>query len=144
MNVLMTLRAVKEQAVFPHVGDYLQFMQLLLEAKKSHASALYAFCLMPDYCQVIAGFSQGQKAREFIRQINRSYEDHLFIVYAAQNFWFRNEPPVVLRNSYELLEAIKNVEEQPVDAGLVRLAAQYPYSSAYHRRCQLNILEKTV
>jgi putative transposase len=143
MNVLITLRSAKEQAVFPHAGDYLQFMQLLREAKKAHAAALYAFCLMPDYCQVVAGFSQGQKVREFIRQLNRSYEDHLFIVYAAQDFWFRNEPPIVLRNSYQLFEVIKDVEAQPVDAGLARLAAHYPYSSAYHRRCQSNILEKT-
>jgi hypothetical protein len=97
---------------------------------------MYAFCLMPDYCKIIAEFPNGNHLREFIRCVNRKYEDHLFIVHAVKEHWFRNEAPIILYNSHDLLEAIQKIEQEPVSAGLVRFAPYYPFSSAYHRSCR--------
>ncbi len=145
MIVSITLRAAREETLFPQGRDYLKLLQILVDAKKRHALALYAFCLMPDYCAFIAAFSKGVNTREFIRHINCGYADHVFIVYAKQHL-LRNELPLALRDSCELLNAIKNVEEQPVRAGIVRFATQYPYGSAYHRNChdRIRILENAV
>jgi hypothetical protein len=140
MIILITLRASREETIFPESRDYLKFLQILVGAKDRHASALYAFCLMPDYCKIIAGFSHGAKTREFIRHIRGAYEDHLFIVSAKQDL-LKNELPIALTDSYELIDAIKKVEDGPVNAGLVLCPTQYPYGSAYHRRCRFHALE---
>src|SRR4051812_2775328 len=144
MNVLITLRAKKEKAIFQCPRDYLEFLRILTEAKKRYALFLYAFCLMPDYCKIVAGFIKGNELREFIRYLNRKYEDHKFIVYADKGSFFRNEAPVFLGLSYDLLKTVKKIENEPVIAGIVRSPVLYPFSSAYHRSRQVEILEEAV
>jgi putative transposase len=146
MKALFTLRTKREEAIFPEHRDYVKFLQILVTAKKRYANAMYAFCLMPDYCQLIAQFSDRHKIREFLRLINKEYEDHLFISYAIRNPWIKNEVPMILHGSFELLDAIKNIECAPVCASIVRTAADYPYSSAYYRdyRVKSVVLEEVV
>ena len=142
MNVLITLSSRSEQAIFPHVSDHFEFMKILVNAKNEHYSAMYAFCLMPDYCAIVAQFRRGESVREFMRYMNRTYLDYLFITYAARDVRLKNHIPVLLHDSDELFNAIEKVERQPVIAGIVMAEAEYPYSSAYYRSNSKYSLEK--
>jgi len=144
MNILITLRAVRQETIFPYAQDYLKFLEILIDAKKAHASSLFAFSLMPDYCQMVIECVHEKQSVEFMSCLTKNYEDHLFVSYARQTVWKRGCGKTILRNSKELLDAVKKVEFAPVLAGLADFSAQYPYGSAYHRGCRTHVLEKVI
>ena len=142
MNVMIALSSRSQQAIFLCPSDYFEFLRIMIEAKRSYASAVYAFCLMPDYCRIAARFEDGAKVREFIRYLNRTYRGHVVTGNTINDLRIKNHMPCVLEGPAELLHAVQWIEREPVSAGIVASAQEYPYGSAYYRASRKNVFEK--
>jgi REP element-mobilizing transposase RayT len=94
---------------------------------------LYAWAIMPNHVHVILQprielprvmrWLKGRTARKANRILGRT----------GAPFWQDESFDHWIRSDQELCELIEYVEQNPVKAGLVQLAEQWPWSSARHK-----------
>ncbi len=123
-------RGTRKQQTFFRADDYRAYLRLLRENCAFNGVEIWAYCLMPNHVHLILtparaeGFSRavGETQSAFARAINRREG-------WTGNLWqgrFTSFP----MDEAHLLMAARYVELNPVRAGLVDDAADYPWSSA--------------
>ena len=119
--------------VFFGDGDRIAYLGYLREACKQHGVVIWAYCLMNNHVHFVAVPSESDSlARcfseahvQYTRRINlrEDWKGHL---------WQARFGSSVLDENH-LIATVRYIERNPVRAGLVRDAWEYPWSSAaYH------------
>ncbi len=121
--------------VFFSSEDYDSYRSLLREQTEKHGVEIWAYCLMPNHVHLIAvpasrdalARALGEAHRRHAIQVNRRFEwkGHL---------WQERFASFPMDESH-LLAAVRYILLNPVRAGLVAKASDWPFSSlACHRR----------
>ena len=123
-------RGSRRQKVFFSDLDKKMYIQMLHESAVLFGIEIWAYCLMENHVHLIAVPKQidslergiGEAHRKYSRTINRreGWRGHL---------WQERFFSCPLDRRY-LFNAVRYVEMNPVRAGMVRRAAEYPWSSA--------------
>jgi len=126
----ITQRGNRRQQVFFTVDDYNLYLELMSEWCKKSKTAIWAYCLMPNHIHLIAvpenelslHSAIGEAHRRFSRAINfkKNWKGHL---------WQGRFASYPMDENY-LLQAARYIELNPVRAGMVDQACDYPWSSA--------------
>lgn len=126
----VTQRGARKMKVFFTRADYRSYIAILARQAESHALDLWAYCLMPNHVHLIVvpaterGLSRpiGEAHRRYATLINRreGWTGHLWQERFAS---FPMDEP-------HLVAAIRYVLLNPVRAGLVETATDWPHSSA--------------
>ena len=126
----VTQRGNRRQRTFFVDGDYAAYLELMADWCGRNGVGIWAYCLMPNHVHLIAvpaseaglRLAIGEAHRRYTRRINfrKRWRGHL---------WQGRFASYVL-DDYYLLAAARYVELNPVRAGLVRRAEQWPWSSA--------------
>jgi putative transposase len=116
--------------VFFSRGDYRRFLLILRQEARRHALGVWTYCLMPNHVHLIAvptserGLAKplGRAHRRYAMEINRreGWKGHLW------QERFASFP----MDEKHLVAAMRYVLLNPVRAGLVQSAVEWPYSSA--------------
>jgi len=126
----VTQRGNHRQRVFFHPGDQETYLRLLRDYASRHDIKVIAYCLMTNHVHLVvvpstaSGLHQALKAihGQYAQRVNRIHElkGHLwqgrFFSSALDSNYFRN--------------AVRYVELNPLQAGLVGKAEEYRWSSA--------------
>jgi putative transposase len=126
-------RGNRRQAVFFHAEDRHAYLTWLAEASRRFGFQVWAYCLMTNHVHLVAvpetvsalGRGMAYVHRHYAHRINRrmGWTGHLWQARFGSS-------PMDARYS---LAAVRYVEQNPVRAGLVASAWDYPWSSAaYH------------
>lgn len=127
----ITQRGNRRQDVFFQEGDYLAYLDLLKEWCDSEGIEIRAYCLMTNHVHLIVMPNEksnlskaiGEAHRRFTRMINfrENWRGYLwqgrFASFPMEESW--------------LLRAAAYVELNPVTAGMVKAAWDYPWSSVH-------------
>ncbi len=126
----VTQRGNRRQQTFFSDDDYRAYLDLMNEWCGRCGVTMWAYCLMPNHVHLIAipqseaGLRQaiGEAHRRYTRRVNsrEGWTGHL---------WQGRFASVVLEETH-LLAAVRYVELNPVRAGLVVTAEEWPWSSA--------------
>ena len=123
----ITQRGNRRQKTFFCREDYAAYVGLMAEWCARCEVAVWAYCLMPNHVHLIAtedGLRRavGEAHRRYTRRVNfrEDWRGHL---------WQGRFASFVMDEPY-LLAATRYVEMNPVKAGLVSRAQDYPWSSA--------------
>jgi putative transposase len=126
----VTQRGNRRQQTFFGTDDYLLYMALMAEWCHRCRVEIWAYCFMPNHAHLIAvpatpeGLRSaiGEAHRRYTREVNRrkGWRGHL---------WQGRFASFVMDERYTLA-ATRYVELNPVRAGLVANAGDYPWSSA--------------
>jgi putative transposase len=129
----VTQRGNRRQKTFFTSEDYRNYVALLAAACRRHDSEVWAWCLMPNHVHLIITpatadglrASLGEAHRRYTRRINfrEGWRGHL---------WQERFHSFPMDESH-LLAALRYVELNPVKAGLVERAPDWPWSSARAR-----------
>jgi putative transposase len=126
----VTQRGNRRQEVFFGDDDYHAYLSVMREWCVRHGLRVWAYCLMPNHVHLIvvppsddslaAGI--GEAHRRYTRRVNfrKGWRGHLWQGRFAS--FVMDEP--------HLIAAARYVERNPVRAGLVRRAEDWPWSSA--------------
>lgn len=124
-------RGSRRQTVFFTANDRKLYIRLLYNAAVRFGIELWAYCLMENHVHLIAVPKEmqslecgvGEAHREYSRRINsrEGWRGHL---------WQERFFSCPLDRPY-LYAAVRYVELNPVRAGIVQEADEYPWSSAY-------------
>lgn len=118
-------------AVFHAADDYLYFTKLIREYIYKFSIKVYHWAIMPNHYHLLAELEEPGYISKFMAGLNRAYTCYYHRMYKTAGFlWqgrFKCQP--VQRERY-LISCGRYIERNPVKAGFVLEAADYPYSSA--------------
>ncbi|MDH3524964.1 MAG: transposase [Acidobacteriota bacterium] len=126
----VTQRGARRMQVFFSRDDYRAYSVLLARQARRHALEIWAYCLMPNHCHLVAvpsteeGLARplGEAHRRYALRVNRrhGWTGHL---------WQERFSSFPMDEAH-LMAAIRYVLLNPVRAGLAETATSWPYSSA--------------
>ncbi len=129
----ITQRGNRRQRTFFNEEDYRAYVDLLASACRRHGSNIWAWCLMPNHVHLIITPKTEDGLRASIAEAHRRYTRRInFRKGWRGHLWQERFHSFPMDEAY-LLAAVRYVELNPVKAGLVDQAHEWPWSSAAAR-----------
>jgi putative transposase len=99
----------------------------ILRTASEFGFAVIAYCFMPDHVHLlVAGTTASANLRAFVK-LARQRAGSLYVRANHQHLWQRGYHDRVLRSSDDVHRFVKYIVDNPVRAGLVQRAEDYPY-----------------
>ena len=126
-------RANDRKLLFPQVDDYLGFLSLMRIAAEQHPIDLFNYALMPTHFHFVVRANEEGALSEYMRMllgahVKQHHRRHGTMgrghLYQGR---FKN---FIIADDRHLLTVMRYVEANPLRAGLVRRAEDWPWSSA--------------
>lgn len=119
--------------VFHKDGDYLAFLDLLATAKTKVAIKVFGFCLMPNHFHLVVQPARADALSPFmqwwltshVRRYHRHYR-------SSGHVWQGRFKSFPIQQDGHLLTVLRYVLRNPLRAGLVKRAQEWPWSSLRH------------
>lgn len=126
----LTQRGVNRQTVFLTDGDRRIYLELVLESAQRFSVELLGYCLMTNHVHWIVVPGQSDSLAKAFAQAHGRYAHYAnAVLHRSGHFWQNRFFSCALEPAH-LWAALRYVERNPVRAGLVEIADQWPWSSA--------------
>ena len=126
----ITQRGNRRQPTFFCHGDYVTYLELMSEWCGERALEVWAYCLMPNHVHLIAVPESEDGLRRAIGEAHRRYTRHVNFREGWRGHLWQGRFASFPLDEAHLYSATRYVELNPVRAGMVAEAGQYPWSSA--------------
>ncbi len=126
----VTQRGVRGIDVFQEAEDYELYLQLLSEFSRKAETEVWAYCLMTNHVHLIMVPESKDGLRAAIGEAHRRYTRHVNFHEGCRGHLWQERFHSFAMDEHHLLAAVRYVEMNPVHAGMVRQAEEYPWSSA--------------
>jgi putative transposase len=126
-------RGNDRQIIFRDTADYLKFIEWLREAAKQFKVAIHAYVLMTNHLHLLATPVDQQGLSRMMQWIGRHYVPYFNRKYdRTGTLWQGRFKATVIDSERYLMTCSRYIELNPVRAGMVASAADYPWSSYQH------------
>lgn len=126
-------RGHNRQPIFQGAADYQRMLDLLLEYSQSLDVALHAYVLMPNHFHLLLTPQTANGLPQMLQAIGRRYVRYFNdLQNRTGTLWDGRYRCTVLQPKSYLLPCMAYIDLNPVRAGLVGEAADYPWSSHAH------------
>lgn len=129
-------RGNRRQAIFHKPGDYKAFIRILVEAVGRFQQRPIAFCVMKNHFHIVLRMGENVSVSTYMHWVTsthvRRYQRHYDIV-GSGHVYQRRFTNRVCRGELHLLSVIRYVEANPLEAGLVKRAEDWRWSSLWLR-----------
>ena len=135
-------RGNDRRQLFSEAEDYLCFLNHLKEGNSRFSTELYHYCLMPNHFHLLLKIQKGDDLPTMMHRVQLAYARYFkkTRAFIGHIFQERFRGPRIDKESY-YLQCGRYIERNPVNAGLVQDASDYPYSSAkFYTRGEKNTL----
>ncbi len=92
---------------------------------------VFAYCLMPDHLHLLLGAPSGGSITRFVGAWKSQCYRERRGMGLARRFWQRSFYDHILRSEEDLRRTAQYILENPVRAGLVDNASEYPLSGSF-------------
>ncbi|GIX48877.1 MAG: transposase [Candidatus Tectimicrobiota bacterium] len=116
--------------VFHKAHDYEAFVELLARAKARHPVRLFAFCLMPNHFHLLLEPASSTALSQFMQWLLTSHVRRYHHHYQSSgHVWQGRFKSFPIQRDEHLLTVLRYIVQNPVRAGLVAQAGEWPWSS---------------
>ena len=126
----VTQRGNRRQQTFFSDDDHELYRELMAVWCERHGVAIWAYCLMPNHVHLIATPASAEGLRRGIGEAHRRYARHVNFREGWRGYLWQGRFASFPLGGAHLLAAVRYVELNPVRAGLVAEAEDWPWSSA--------------
>jgi putative transposase len=126
----VTQRGNRRQPVFFGQADYQTYRGLLRDESQRWHLQIWAYCLMTNHVHLVVWPEQAESLSRAIAETHRRYSRAVNFREGWRGYLWQGRFGSVLLDEPHLLAAVRYVERNPVTAGLVERAEDYPWSSA--------------
>jgi putative transposase len=122
-------RGSRSEAIFFSEKNYEYFLRLMKEKATAHLVCLVSYCLMPNHYHLVVQQNEKGSISKFIQSIMGSYVQAINKGYNTSGSLFQGKAKAKLIDSDEyVLQVIRYIHLNPVNAGLVRKPEEWPFS----------------
>ncbi|MGR8918813.1 MAG: transposase [Gammaproteobacteria bacterium] len=126
----VTQRGNRRQATFFDPDDYRNYIALLARTCRRAGTQVWAYCLMPNHVHLVMVPSSGDGLRAALSPAHRRYAQDVNDRFGWRGHLWQERFFSFPMDEQYLLATVRYVERNPVAAGLVASARQWPWSSA--------------
>jgi REP-associated tyrosine transposase len=126
----VTQRGNRRQTIFFEDGDYALYRDLLAERAAKAGVAVWAYCLMPNHVHLILMPAAEDGLARTLGETHRRYTGFVNARMRVTGHLFQGRFGSAAMDEPHLMAAARYVALNPVRAGLVRRARDWPWSSA--------------
>ena len=128
-------RGNNKKLIFYEVGDYERFVKRLFQYKKDYDLEIYAYCLMPNHFHLLIRLGRHEEAiSKYIHRCMTSYVMYFNKKYGFVGRLFQGPFRVKkLSTVKSILRVILYIENNPVDAKLVKASSDYRWLRIFLR-----------
>ena len=126
----VTQRGNRRQPVFFTEDDYRTYLQELHVQGERFGLRVWAYCLMTNHVHLIVVPEHAQSLARGLGEIHRRYTRRVNFREGWRGYLWQGRFASVPLDELHLIAAMHYVERNPVEAGLVRRAEDYRWSSA--------------
>ena len=126
----VTQRGNRRQTVFFSNDDYRSYTTMVAEACRKARTAVWAYCLMPNHVHFVLVPSDEDGLCAVFAEAHRRYTRRMNLREGWQGHLWQERFYSCPMDETHLLATVPYVELNPVRAGLVRCAQDWPWSSA--------------
>lgn len=126
-------RGNNRQAIFASVQDYQTLLDLLLENAKKFGVSIHAYVLMSNHFHLLATPQSADGVPQMMQAVGRRYVRFFNdIQQRSGTLWEGRYKSALIQTDRYLLACMAYIDLNPVRAGLVAQAGDYPWSSYGH------------
>ncbi|MGD0192185.1 MAG: transposase [Rhizomicrobium sp.] len=125
----VTARGNRREPIFFENGDHDVYRTLLAEQAEEARVEIWAYCLMPNHVHLIAVPREQTGLARAIGEAHRRYTNYINARAGFRGHLFQNRYGSVAMDDAHLITAARYVSLNPVRAGLVARAEDWPWSS---------------
>lgn len=115
--------------IFCSREDYIAFIELLKDASSLWKARIAAYCLMPNHYHLLVQTPEANLSR-CMRHINGLYTQYFNRTYKSDGQLFRGRyKSIIINGDSYLLELVRYIHRNPLNAGFVKRLEDYPWSS---------------
>lgn len=119
-----------KQVVFHRDRDYSAFVSLIREAIARIPISIYAYCLMPNHFHIVVMPDKGEKLSMWMQWLMTSHVRRYHLHYGTSgHIWQGRYKSFIIKQDDHLLNVLRYVEANPIRAGIVTSAKDWPWSS---------------
>lgn len=126
----VTQRGNRRQPVFFRDDDYRTYLALLREQGERWGLRVWAYCLMTNHVHLIVVPETEHSLIRGLAETHRRYTRHINFREGWRGYLWQGRFASVPLDEPHLTAAMRYVECNPVEAGMVQVATAYPWSSA--------------
>lgn len=126
----VTQRGNRRQPVFFHEEDYAAYRGLVAEACRANGVRCLAWCLMTNHVHLILTPSDADGLRAALAEAHRRYSRRINAAQGWTGYLWQGRFASYPMDDAHLMTAIRYVERNPVEAGMVARAEDWRWSSA--------------
>jgi len=126
----VTQRGNRRQPVFFQEADYRTYLQLLHAQSLRWGLQVWAYCLMTNHVHLLVVPDQEQSLARGVGETHQRYTRYINFREGWRGYLWQGRFGSVALDERHLVAAVRYVERNPIAAGLVTQAADYPWSSA--------------
>ena len=126
----VTQRGNHRQQVFFAPGDHEAYLDLLHIYGRREGLEVFAYCLMPNHVHLVVVPARPESLHHALRSVHGQFAQRVNRMRAYTGHLWQGRYYAAALDSNHFLNAIRYVERNPVEAGLVGRAEDYPWSSA--------------
>jgi putative transposase len=125
-------RANRKSRIFHEEDDYWAFMQVMVAATRKFEMRLLAYCIMPNHWHLVMWPSEGDAVPAYMHwltstHVQRYHRAHGLV--GTGHLYQGRYHSVPVQSDRHLLTVLRYVEGNPVRAGFVTRAEDWPWSS---------------
>jgi REP-associated tyrosine transposase len=125
----ITQRGNRREPVFFEADDYRLYRRLIATAARRADAEIWAYCLMPDHVHLIVTPADEDGLRATFAEAHRRYTGAINTRFHWTGHLFQGRFGAVVMDEPHLLAAARYIALNPVVAGLVSRAEDWPWSS---------------
>ena len=125
----VTQRGNRREPVFFEADDYRLYRRLVAAAARRAGAAVWAYCLMPNHVHLIVTPADADGLRATFAEAHRRYTGAINARFRWTGHLFQGRFGAVVMDEPHLLAAARYIALNPVVAGLVSRAEDWPWSS---------------
>lgn len=126
-------RAIEKRKIFEKSEDFGFFKKKLEDIKKEYGFKVFHYCLMQTHVHMVVGIQEVGKFSGGMKVLKKSYAHQYNTVHKRFGpMWRDRFKCKLIENEAYLYACGRYVENNPVRAGLVERAEDWPYSSSRH------------
>jgi putative transposase len=125
----VTQRGNRREPVFFEDDDYRLYRRLVAAAARRGGTAVWAYCLMPNHVHLIVTPADADGLRATFAEAHRRYARAINARFRWTGHLFQGRFRAVVMDEPHLLAAVRYIALNPVVAGLVSRAEDWPCSS---------------
>lgn len=127
------LRGNNRQSIFSAVADYQRMLDLLLESSRSYGVEIHAYVLMTNHLHLLLTPRRDQGVPKMMQGVGRSYVRYFNSMHQRSGtLWEGRYRSTLIQSERYLMTCMAYIDLNPVRAGMVEEADNYPWSSHTH------------